>query len=136
MLHHVWMRLLHMRLITLHYQYCVTHGMYGMALYCRCIRTHMWNYVGGIITPNVDSVERTCVTWAGQNITPVLCVDAHVVSCISIVFVDGLCGTRLSVHNSVVVVCRLFVPHCDVDAYSTHAGHNSIMVARSSSSHL
>ena len=24
-------------------------------------------------------------------------------------------------HNSVVVVCRLFVPHCDVNAYSTHA---------------
>ena len=49
-----------------------------------------------------------------------LCVDAHVLTCISIVFVDWLCGTRLAFH-SVVVVCRLFVPHCDVDAYSTHA---------------
>ena len=39
-------------------------------------------------------------------------------------------------HNSVVVVCRLFVPFCDVDAYSTHAVHTSIMVARSASSHL
>ena len=37
-------------------------------------------------------------------------------------------------HTSVVVVCRLFVPHCDVDAYSVHAGHTSVMVARSSSS--
>ena len=39
-------------------------------------------------------------------------------------------------HNSVVVVCRLFVPHCDVDAYSTHAGHTNIMVARSSGLYL
>ena len=31
-------------------------------------------------------------------------------------------------HTSVVVVCRLCVPLCDVDAYSTHAGHTSIMV--------
>ena len=98
MLHHVWVRLLNMRLITLHYQYCVTHGMYGMAWYWgyRYIRTHMWNYVGGIITPNVDSVARTCATWAGRNITTVMCVDAHVVSCISIVFVDWLCGARLA----------------------------------------
>ena len=60
------------------------------------IRTHMLNYVGGIITPNVDSVPRTCATWAGRNITLVLCVDAHAVSYISIVFVDWLCGTRLA----------------------------------------
>ena len=51
---------------------------------------------GGIITSYVDSVARTCATWAGRNITPVLCVDAHVCSCISIVFVDWLCGTRLA----------------------------------------
>ena len=96
MLHHVWVRLLIMRPITLHYRYCVTHGMYGMALYWRYIRTHMWNYVGVIITPNVGSVARTCATWAGRNITPVLCVDVHVVSRISSVFVDWLCGTRLA----------------------------------------
>ena len=39
-------------------------------------------------------------------------------------------------HNSVVVVCRLHDPYCDVDAYNTHAGHTSNIVARSSSSHL
>ena len=43
-----------------------------------------------------ESVARTCATWAGGNITPVLCTEAHVVSCISVVFVDWLCGTRLA----------------------------------------
>ena len=50
----------------------------------------------GIITLNVGSVARTCATWARRNITPVMCVDAHVVSCISIVFIEWFCGTRLA----------------------------------------
>ena len=88
----------------------------------------------GVITPNVGSEARICATWAGRNITPVMCVDAHVIPCISIAFVDWLCGARLA--YLIVVVCRLCLPYCDVDAYSTHAGHTSIMRARSSSSHL
>ena len=34
------------------------------------IRTHMWNYEGGIIPLNVGPVARTCATWADRNITP------------------------------------------------------------------
>jgi hypothetical protein len=95
----------------------------------------MWNYVGGIIAPKVGSVSTACATWAGGNITPVLCVDAHVVFyAFSLCLLIGFVAHDL--HHSVVVVRRLFVPHCDVDAYSTHAQHTSITVVRSSSSHL
>ena len=96
----------------------------------------MWNYVGWIITPNADSVARTCATWPGRNITPLCCAWTRMwfhafPVCLLIGFVAH------DLHNSVLVlVCRLFVPHCEVDAYSTHAGHASIMVAPWSSSHL
>jgi ribosomal protein L31 len=64
----------------------------------------MWNYVGGIITPNAGSVARACATWAGRNITLVLYVDTDVVSCISIGFVDWLCGTRVSTSKNIQIV--------------------------------
>ena len=134
MLHHVWVRLLNMRLITLHYQYCVTHGIYGMTWYWWCIPTHMWNYVGGLL-PLMSILWQEHAQHGPVETLPLCCAQTRMwFHAFSLCLLIGFVAHDL--HNLVVVVCRLFVPHCDVDAYSTHAGRTSISVARSSSSHL
>ena len=104
----------------------------------------MWNHIDWIVTPNIGDVARTGATWTGRIFTIVLCVDAHVVSCICFMHIGWLCRTRLVVFFWCFLSdCYRVVPYCTVMLWrlqhgepGMHARHTSIIVARSSSSHL
>ncbi len=87
-----------------------------------CIRTHMLDYVGGGLLPLMWILWQEHAQHGPVEALPLCCAWTRMWFHAFLLYV--LIGfVAHDLHNSVVVVCRLFVPHCDADAYSTHAGH-------------